>query len=463
MLASNVNCPFFVCDHCSPRLARMFSLFSSSTNSLPLLLLCCLCCFFSICNAQPCAVFFVSSRKQDGDFGNVRAADALCTRLFEMNGKMTYKNAKSQLGITFNFTAWLSTRSSHVIDRIGPFTAGCVENVNGDVLAMSIDLFRRNTLQRAPNINELGSSLDDKVFTGSTSNGSYIAGDGNSCMNWTSNSSSSKAVYGESAEKDQWSNKDSSTDSCEKEYPIYCFGVPIVTAVTASTSTTTTPAITTPAPTVPPTTTTTTSVGRTTTMLTTTTTAATTTTTPGSSVASSTRSTMSQTQSQPTSTAVSSSTSSSSSSSSLSSTISLSVITTVASLDNSSRGSAGSDSVDTSDVAVVTSQSDAQPTSDSNDWWIYVIIVIVVLLVLGLIVAWVGWRRRRARDSDAEPARALDDAGDNDNVSRAHAMTSEYASAASVLGGEQNANVSVYGKAPDMPEIIYDTGVGSAV
>lgn len=426
----------------------MFSLFSGSTNALVLLVLYCLCCSISICNAQtqPCAVFFVSSTKQAGDFGNVRAADALCTRLFEMNGKMMYKNAKTQLGIAFNFTAWLSTRSNTVIDRIGPFTAGCVENVNNDMLSMSFDLFRRNALLRAPNINELGSRLNDKVYTGSTRNGSFIAGDGNACMNWSSRDSSSKAVYGESAEAAQWSNKDDSTDSCEKEYPIYCFGVPIVTAST-STSTTTTVAITTPAPT-------TAAVGTTTTVTTTTTTVTPTRT--GSTVAAR-STTLSQTQeSQPVSNAVTTAAASSSSSST-----SLSVLATVSSLDNNSLGSAGSDSVDTSDVAVVTSQSDAQPTSDSSDWWIYVIIVIVVLLLLGLIVAWVGWRRGRARDSAADPARALDEAGDNDKFSPAHAMTSEYASAASVLGGDQNANVSVYGKAPDIPDtdIIYDKAV----
>lgn len=81
--------------------------------------------------------------------------------------------------------------------------------------------------------------------------------------------------------------------------------------------------------------------------------------------------------------------------------------------------------------------------------------IVVLLLLLGLIIAWLGWRRRRARGSEAALDRDFEDADNGDKLPAARAMTSEYASVGSVLGGG-NPNMSEYGKAPNLPDVVYD-------
>lgn len=174
--------------------------------------------------AQPCAVLFLSSRVTTGSIGSVRVADTFCATRFNNNGRAAYKTA----GVSYNFTAWLSTPTSSAITRIGGAFAGCVENVNSARLADTFRALQSGTLQQPPSVDETGVSAaaGEKVLTSTRRDGTFVAGDdGTACGNWTAAASSAKSVYGLSDRTDEsWSADGTSTDTCDKRYRIYCLG-----------------------------------------------------------------------------------------------------------------------------------------------------------------------------------------------------------------------------------------------
>lgn len=360
--------------------------------SLFLVLLLC-----SLVATQPCAVFFVSSSVSTGDLGGVGAADVRCASLFRANGLAAYKSAQQAAGVlSHNFTAWLSTSSSDTIARIGSF-AGCVENVFGQLLAGTFSAFRSASLLRDPSVTEAGMTVNSKVFTSTRRDGSFVAGDGDACRSWTSASSNSKAIYGSTDETgSSWSADGTSTDTCDKQYAIYCLGLPTIsTANRTSLTPVSTASVLEVAPTPAP--------------------------VPFSTLAS--VSPASVARPMPVSTPVP--------------TLAPIVSTFFAA---------------TIDSAGTPTAGQSWSPSARDDWWIYVVVVIIALLLACSIVGFVLWRKKRASTTGVQRK------GTGDEFFSVPARTNEYASASSLIASPTP--TIVYGKAPTIDRVIvYDVAL----
>jgi hypothetical protein len=139
--------------------------------------------------------FFISSTDQNGNFGGLAGADALCQRLAQAAGAPA----------TRTWHSYLSTQGAGAVnarDRIG---AGPWHNANGVVIASDLDDLHGDT-NRDSNYMIAETGLDENgevipgrfgrpegvgnkhdILTGSNSMGMAFAGDGDhTCNNWTS-------------------------------------------------------------------------------------------------------------------------------------------------------------------------------------------------------------------------------------------------------------------------------------
>ena len=139
--------------------------------------------------------FFITSTDQNGNFGGLAGADALCQRLAQAAGSPA----------TRSWAAYLSTQGEDAVnarDRIGN---GPWHNANGVMIASNLDDLHGDT-NRDSNYMIAETGLDESseqipgrfgrpegvgnkhdILTGSDSMGMAFAGDGDhTCNNWTS-------------------------------------------------------------------------------------------------------------------------------------------------------------------------------------------------------------------------------------------------------------------------------------
>jgi hypothetical protein len=170
---------------------------------------------------------FVEDGK-NGDFGGVTGADAVCQMAF---GKLRMERMM-MLEISYGSAkAWVSTRSSNVIERLGSVPEVCVEDVAGNQLADNFTAFRTMPLLHPPNVKVDGKPYNrDRVFTATTAAGVHIRSgerEDDTCNSWMSKMPPDRVVYGDSDSLTAWSNFGTSTDACDKGNGIYCF-VPVI-------------------------------------------------------------------------------------------------------------------------------------------------------------------------------------------------------------------------------------------
>ena len=150
--------------------------------------------------ADPPMTFFVTSTDQNGNFGGLAGADALCQRLAQAAGAG---------GHTWH--AYLSTQGEGAVnarDRIG---SGPWHNSNGERIAFNVatlhgDIERdRNYIYKGSALDENGDLVNGRgdqpnkhdILTGSDSLGyAYPAGDDMTCSNWTNGGADGSARLG---------------------------------------------------------------------------------------------------------------------------------------------------------------------------------------------------------------------------------------------------------------------------
>ena len=147
--------------------------------------------------------FFITSSDNDGNFGGLAGADALCQRLAQAAGSPA----------TTTWHAYLSTQgadAANARDRIG---AGPWHNANGVMIASDLDDLHGDSVRDSNYViaetgtDENGDAVpgrfraDDEpqnkhdILTGSDSTGMAYAGDGDhTCNNWTSDGEGSAAL-----------------------------------------------------------------------------------------------------------------------------------------------------------------------------------------------------------------------------------------------------------------------------
>jgi hypothetical protein len=152
---------------------------------------------------DPPMTFFITSSDQDGNYGGLAGADALCQRLAQAAGSPA----------TRSWSAYLSTQGEGAVnarDRIGN---GPWHNANGVVIASDLDDLHGDTTRDSnymiaeTGIDENGDPIPGRfgrpegvgnkhdIPTGSNSMGMAFAGDGDhTCNNWTSGDEGSAMV-----------------------------------------------------------------------------------------------------------------------------------------------------------------------------------------------------------------------------------------------------------------------------
>lgn len=149
---------------------------------------------------------FVSSSTKTGNLGGIAAADQLCTTLATAAG----------LGGTYR--AWLSISGADAIDHIT--SAGPWQLVNGDVVADNKAGLMVAQLKHLVNRDEKGAvppDAEDRVWTGTGSNGRYVGPD---CAQWAGGGS---GLVGEAknAGASNWSAL--APEACTEVNRVYCF------------------------------------------------------------------------------------------------------------------------------------------------------------------------------------------------------------------------------------------------
>jgi hypothetical protein len=152
---------------------------------------------------------FVSSTRVNGAVGSLGAADATCTRAAEATG----------LGGTW--TALLSSSQRTAISRLPNNSTGW-QLVNLASVGGPRVFANRTSVAQGPaqpiNITERGEAYDGYVFTGSTAQGSSMAG--RTCMDWTS--TGGWGAFGYSSQTGGSALGGQST-ACMYSLPLYCF------------------------------------------------------------------------------------------------------------------------------------------------------------------------------------------------------------------------------------------------
>lgn len=170
----------------------------------------------------PGQIVFVSSFLTNGsmaydDMVGLEAADAHCTAAAQA----------SELGLTGEFRAILSTNSVHARDRTQ--VLGLVYNAAAQIVASTETQFYRQGLREVINFDENGRELpkDQRVFTGSNGNAAIYLNQ--NCHDWSSaepivNGFANRAVLGESDRTlgGRWFAR---TDDCNVPARIYCLQV----------------------------------------------------------------------------------------------------------------------------------------------------------------------------------------------------------------------------------------------
>ncbi len=116
---------------------------------------------------------FVTRTAQNGDFGGIDGADALCAR------------EASEAGLEGDFKAWLSTLSSPVGERLAPAEDAPYVLVDGTLVAMGWDDLLDGSVAARIDLDASAQRLSGDVWTGTLATGeSYELDD---CEGFTSN------------------------------------------------------------------------------------------------------------------------------------------------------------------------------------------------------------------------------------------------------------------------------------
>ncbi len=150
--------------------------------------------------ADPPMTFFVTSTDQNGNFGGLAGADALCQRLAQAAGAGDN-----------TWHAYLSTQGEGAVnarDRIGtgPWHSHNGERIASNVAELHGDIERdRNYLYKGSALDENGNMVNGRgdqpnkhdILTGSNSLGyAYPAGNDMTCSNWTNGGADGSARLG---------------------------------------------------------------------------------------------------------------------------------------------------------------------------------------------------------------------------------------------------------------------------
>ncbi|MBX3192387.1 MAG: DUF1554 domain-containing protein [Labilithrix sp.] len=147
---------------------------------------------------------FASSALRSGNLGGLAAADALCNTL-----------AAAKLGGTYK--AWLSVPGTNAIDRVtsaGPWFLPTGELVADDKAGLAT-----TQLKHLLNRDENGAALpdaEDRVWTGTTSNGTYSGPD---CAQWAGGGTG-RVGEANNGGANSWTNL--GTEPCSEVNRIYC-------------------------------------------------------------------------------------------------------------------------------------------------------------------------------------------------------------------------------------------------
>ncbi len=170
-----------------------------------------------ICNTGGCVggeclhVAFVVAVPSGGDLGGIAGADALC--------QTTATNA----GLHGKFLAWLGTPATSPNGRFFRATRPYVLRL-GTIIATSYAelLTPPLKIQIGYDANGMLSPIT-KASSNVANDGTYSPGDGNACVNWTSNAPGNRGSWGNAqGTGNGWTN--SSSDSCDTlGHGIYCF------------------------------------------------------------------------------------------------------------------------------------------------------------------------------------------------------------------------------------------------
>ena len=155
---------------------------------------------------------FVTSSATDGSFSGVNGADTACG------------NAANRASLSGNWYAIISDKSTDASSHVS--IKGPVVNMNGDLLATGASDLWDGTLDAPVQLDETGSTVSAKIWTGSLKDGRKDGaggtGNGNYCgPSWNNNNSVKRGEVGDATASDaKWLNAGS--ESCDRSLHLYC-------------------------------------------------------------------------------------------------------------------------------------------------------------------------------------------------------------------------------------------------
>lgn len=154
---------------------------------------------------------FVTSTRQNADFGGIAGADELCA------------NQASDAGLDGDFKAWLSTRSSPVTERIAHGAEPYVRT-DGRLLANDWDDLLDGALNAPIDKDADGESRSGDVWTGTLADGQPYEGD--DCAGFTSSAGGNAQCGDSESSTATWT--ENLTPSCSITLRLYCIEQPIL-------------------------------------------------------------------------------------------------------------------------------------------------------------------------------------------------------------------------------------------
>lgn len=149
---------------------------------------------------------FVTSSSQDGDFGGIEGADALCSAL------------AAQAELEGEFKAWLSTLSSSVAERLAPAEDARYVLVDGTTAATSWEDLLDGSVAVPIDLDESGTRRTGDVWTGTLSNGEAYSID--DCDGFTSGTEGTGLCGTTSSAASFWT--ENSNPTCSTQLRLYC-------------------------------------------------------------------------------------------------------------------------------------------------------------------------------------------------------------------------------------------------